>query len=64
MDFVLSQNANFIGVVDQWLLNGTPVSLINNFGALCCASSDNPATGGAAYYNSGFSSPLSAGTES
>jgi PEP-CTERM motif-containing protein len=60
MDFALSQNANFIGVVDQWLFNGTPVSPINNFGGICCASSDNPATGGAAYYNS---VPLSAGTE-
>lgn len=64
MDYVLSQNVYFDGVVDQWSYNGTPVSPISNFGAICCATSNNPATGGEAYYNSGFSDPLSAGTES
>lgn len=64
MSYVLSKPADFIAVVDQWTYNGTPVSPINNFGGICCASSTNPATGGEAYYNYGFSGPLAAGTQS
>jgi hypothetical protein len=65
MNYVLSQAANFIGALDQWTLNGTPVSGISNFGGLCCAVADNPVTGGPGYYNTNFAPvPLAAGTES
>jgi hypothetical protein len=51
-------------VVNQWAVNGTPVSPISNFGGICCAVSSNPSPlSGTAYYNSGFSDPLSAGVQ-
>ncbi|HTW25938.1 MAG TPA: hypothetical protein VME92_02325 [Acetobacteraceae bacterium] len=61
-DYVLSQNVYFDGVLDQWTVNGTPVSPVTNFGSICCAVTNNPVTGGAGYYNSGFQDPISAGT--
>jgi hypothetical protein len=63
MDYYLSQPAVFDGVVDQWLVNGTPVNPLFNFGEICCASSSNPVLPGEAYYASGFSDPLPAGTQ-
>ena len=62
MNYVLSQPVFFDQVVNQWTLNGSPVSPISNFGGICCAVSNNPATGGEAYYGSGFSDPIAAGT--
>ncbi len=65
MSYVLSAPVIFDQVVDQWTLNGTPVSPLSNFGGICCASASNPSpVTGEAYYNFGFSGPLPAGTES
>ena len=61
-DYVLSQNVKFDAVVDQWSVNGTPVTPTGSIGGICCAVSNNPATGGGAFYKSGFSGPISAGT--
>ena len=66
--YQLSQPVNFDEVVNQWLVNGTPVSpLTNGIGGpngICCATTSNPILPGPAYYNSGFVGPLSAGTQS
>ncbi|MGH9469628.1 MAG: hypothetical protein ACRD1N_04705 [Terriglobia bacterium] len=65
MDYDLSEAVNFDAVVDQWTLNGTPVSPLSNFGGICCATASNPSpVAGEAYYNSGFAVPLSAGVQS
>jgi len=63
IDYDLSQPVFFDGVVDQWAVNGTPVSPLSNFGGICCASSSNPILPGEAYYNTGFSDPLPAGVQ-
>jgi hypothetical protein len=63
MDYTLSKAVNFDAVADQWTVNGTPVSPLSNFGAICCATASNPILPGEAYYNSGFSGPLPAGVE-
>lgn len=61
----LSQPVVFDAVVNQWAVSGTPVSpLSNGIGSICCAASLNPIVPGEAYYNSGFSGPLPAGTQS
>lgn len=39
-------------------MNGTPVSPINNFGGICCATATNPILPGHAYFNSFPGSPL------
>jgi PEP-CTERM motif len=65
MDYTLSAAVNFDQVVQQWTVNGTPVSPITNgIGSICCATATNPILPGAAYYNSGFKVPLSAGVRS
>ncbi len=65
MNYVLSAAVNFDAVVQQWVVNGTPVSPITNgIGTICCAATSNPILPGASYYNSGFSGPLPAGTSS
>jgi hypothetical protein len=64
MDYTLSAAANFDAVVDQWTVNGTPVSPLSDFGSICCATASNPILPGEAYYNSGFSGPLPAGVQS
>jgi len=62
MDYTLTAPAFFDGVVNQWLVNGTPVSpLTNGIGTICCAAASNPILPGEAYYNSGFSVPYPAG---
>jgi hypothetical protein len=62
MNYTLSAPAFFDGVVNQWLVNGTPVSpLTNGIGSICCAATTNPIIPGPSYYNSGFSSPFPAG---
>jgi hypothetical protein len=65
MSYTLSSNVNFDAVVDQSTVNRTAVSpLTNGIGSICCASTSNPILPGEAYYNSGFSGPLSAGVQS
>jgi len=59
--YTLSADVYFDGVADQWAVDGTPVSPISNFGGICCATTSNPILPGDAYYNSGFSGPISAG---
>lgn len=61
MNYVLGQAANFDQVVDQWTVNGVPVSPINNFGGVCCAAASNPILPGESYYNFGFTSDIPAG---
>jgi hypothetical protein len=57
----------FDQVVSQWLVNGTPVSPLNNniggSGGICCAALTNPILPGPTFYNSGFSGALPAGTQ-
>lgn len=63
MDYVLGAAVYFDQVVNQWTVGGTPVSPLTNFG-ICCAAASNPSPiSGEAYYNSGFSAPLAAGTQ-
>jgi uncharacterized protein (TIGR03437 family) len=65
MDYDLSQPAIFDAVVNQWLVNGTPVNpLTNGIGSICCATASNPILPGSAYYNAGFSGMLAAGVQS
>ncbi len=64
MDYLLSQPVIFDAVVDQWTVNGTPVSPLSNFGGICCALPSNPSpVSGEAYFASGFSGPLAAGVQ-
>lgn len=63
MDYTLSAAVKFDAVVDQWTVNGTPVSPLSNFGSICCATASNPILPGEAYYDSGFSVPLSPGVQ-
>ncbi len=64
MNYDLSQAVNFDQVVDQWTVNGTPVSPLSNFGSVCCAVATNPSPiSGEAFYASGFEGPLAAGTQ-
>ena len=60
--YTLTTAAVFDAAVHQWAVNGTPFSSLTNFG-VCCAATSNPVLPGAAYYNSGFSDPLPAGTQ-
>jgi uncharacterized protein (TIGR03437 family) len=62
MNYFLSAPVDFDGVVNQWLVNGTAVSPITNFGTICCAATSNPILPGASYYNNAFSAPIPAGT--
>jgi hypothetical protein len=62
MDYVLGQAANFDAVVDQWTMDGVPITPTNNIGSICCASSSNPILPGGGYYASGFTDDLPAGT--
>lgn len=62
MDYTLAAAAFFDQVVQQWVVNGTPVGPVNNgIGSICCASASNPILPGWSYYNSGFSAPFPAG---
>lgn len=64
ISYELSAPVYFDAVVNQWAVNGTPVSPITNgIGSICCAAASNPILPGEAYYNSGFSSALPAGTQ-
>lgn len=62
INYTLTAPVYFDQVVQQWQVNGAPVSpLTNGIGSICCASTSNPVLPGPAYYNSGFSSPIPAG---
>jgi uncharacterized protein (TIGR03437 family) len=64
MDYNLSAAASFDAVVQQWVVNGTAVGPITNgIGSICCAEASNPIVPGWSYYASGFSTLLSAGTQ-
>jgi len=64
MNYNLSVPAIFDQVANQWLVSGTPVTpLTNGIGTICCAVASNPILPGWAYYGSGFSGMLSAGTQ-
>jgi len=63
ISYTLNAPAYFDAVANQFTVNGTPVSPLSNFGGICCATSSNPILPGEAYYNSGFSDPLSAGLQ-
>ena len=68
MNYTVSAPAFFDQVVNQWLVNGTPVSPITNniggAGGICCPALSNPILPGPSYYNSGFSGPIPAGVQS
>lgn len=65
MNYVLTAPVFFDKVVDQWTANGTPFNPISSIGGICCAAATNPSPiSGEAFYNSGFSTPLAAGTQS
>jgi uncharacterized protein (TIGR03437 family) len=64
MNYTLSAAVYFDQVVQQWAVNGTPVSgITNGIGSICCAATSNPILPGASYYNSGFTTPLPAGVQ-
>jgi uncharacterized protein (TIGR03437 family) len=64
MNYTLSAAVYFDQVVQQWTVNGTPVSgITNGIGSICCAATTNPILPGASYYNSGFSTALPAGVQ-
>lgn len=64
LDYTLTAPAYFDQVVQQWLVNGTPVSpIMNGIGSICCATTSNPILTGPTYYNSGFSGALPAGVQ-
>ena len=64
MNYTLSAAVYFDQVVQQWTVNGTPVSgITNGIGSICCAATSNPILPGASYYNSGFSTALPAGVQ-
>ncbi len=64
MNYTLSAPVYFDQVVQQWTVNGTPVSpLTNGIGTICCAATSNPIVPGASYYASGFKTPLPAGVQ-
>lgn len=64
IDYTLTQPADFDEGIFQWMVSGVPVSPINNFSGICCATTTPPILSGPAYYNSGFNVDLSAGLQS
>jgi len=64
LDYTLTAPVFFDQVLQQFLVNGTPVGpLTNGVGSICCAASSNPLLSGWSYYNSGFSGALPAGVQ-
>ncbi len=63
MDYTLRVPASFDMVVQQWKVNGRPVSSISNFGSICCAALTNPILPGPSYFNSGFNGIFPAGVQ-
>jgi uncharacterized protein (TIGR03437 family) len=54
MDFTFTAPVYSDGVVTQWMVDGTPVSSIQNgIGSICCAETSNPILPGAAYVSQG-----------
>lgn len=64
IEYTLRVPASFDMAVNQWKVNGRPVSSISNFGTICCAALSNPILPGPAYFNSGFNGLLPAGVQS
>jgi uncharacterized protein (TIGR03437 family) len=63
IDYTLRVPASFDMAVNQWRVDGRPVSSISNFGAFCCAKLSNPVLPGPAYMNSGFNGLFPAGLQ-
>jgi uncharacterized protein (TIGR03437 family) len=63
MTYTLSAPVFFDQVASQWQVNGTPAGPVSNFGSICCATTSAGILQGPGFYNSGFSSPLSAGPQ-
>jgi len=63
IDYTLLVPASFDASVNQWAVNGRPVSSISNFGAFCCAVLTNPVLPGQAYMNGGFNGLFPAGVQ-
>ncbi|HEX5228647.1 MAG TPA: IPT/TIG domain-containing protein [Bryobacteraceae bacterium] len=64
MNYTLTAPVFFDQVVTQWQVNGTPVNpLGHNILGICCGVTSNPILPGPAFYNSGFSGALPAGTQ-
>jgi uncharacterized protein (TIGR03437 family) len=61
MTYTLSAAVIFDQVVNQWAVNGVPVSPIMNFSMICCAAAENPIIPGPAFYKQGFSGSLPQG---
>ncbi|MCW5981587.1 MAG: hypothetical protein KIT09_26110 [Bryobacteraceae bacterium] len=64
IEYTLRVPASFDMAVDQWKVDGVPVSTISNFGAMCCASLTNPILPGPAYFRQGFNGLFPAGVQS
>ncbi len=63
ISYTLNEAVFFDQVVNQWLVNGTPVNPLSGIGSICCASATNPILPGEAFYNSGFQGALPAGVQ-
>lgn len=63
LDYTLRVPVSFDMGVNQWKVDGRPVTGISNFGAFCCATLTNPVLPGPAYVNSGFNGLLPAGEQ-
>jgi hypothetical protein len=64
MDYVLGEAVDFDQVASQFTDNGTPFTLTGNVGGICCYTATNPSPlTGYTWYDSGFSGPLPAGTQ-
>jgi uncharacterized protein (TIGR03437 family) len=62
MNYTLTAPVYLDGVVNQWLVNGTPVAgPLGGIGSICCAAASNPILPGASYYNNGGMTPIPAG---
>lgn len=63
VDYTVRVPISFDMAVNQWRVNGRPVSSISNFGSLCCAVLTNPVLPGPAFMNSGFNGLFPAGEQ-
>jgi uncharacterized protein (TIGR03437 family) len=63
IDYTLRVPASFDMGVNQWKVDGRPVSSISSFGSLCCALLTNPILPGPAYVQSGFNGLFPAGLQ-
>jgi len=63
LDYTIRVPVSFDLAVNQWRVDGRPVSGLSNFGAFCCAVLSNPVLPGPAYMNGGFNGLLPAGVQ-